>query len=366
MSGTNGAALALVPDDEAMWRLVAQGDLRGLSDSQKSRYYLHLCESMGLNPATQPFEYMTLNNKMILYAKRTATDQLRKIHGVSIVGKPSIIDDGEYITAEVTVQDRSGRNDFEIGSVAVGAIKGEARANARMKALTKAKRRATLSICGLGMLDETEVETIPGARYDLMATATIASTPLRSDAPDATEITDAETGEIIEATANQPNGNTDKPDDPRARAMRNLHAEGRDRGLDHNALHRLALERFGVDSLTALVADDLGRLVAWVKVHDATGWQVVGGLIGRIANARDAETRAEGLTLLREAKAAMLDADLLRDKDLAEVYRRTQAYVRDELTEVAPEGDEEPTNAGQLAGMPESTDRPSDDRFTRL
>jgi hypothetical protein len=32
---------------------------------------------------------------------------------------------------------------------------------------TKAKRRVTLSICGLGMLDETEVETIPGAEVVL-------------------------------------------------------------------------------------------------------------------------------------------------------------------------------------------------------
>ena len=37
-------------------------------------------------------------------------------------------------------------------------------ANARMKALTKAKRRLTLSLCGLGMLDETEVVSIPGAQ----------------------------------------------------------------------------------------------------------------------------------------------------------------------------------------------------------
>ena len=33
-------------------------------------------------------------------------------------------------------------------------------ANAFMKAETKAKRRVTLSICGLGILDETEIETI--------------------------------------------------------------------------------------------------------------------------------------------------------------------------------------------------------------
>jgi hypothetical protein len=32
------------------------------------------------------------------------------------------------------------------------------------KAVTKAKRRVTLSICGLGMLDESEVASIPGAR----------------------------------------------------------------------------------------------------------------------------------------------------------------------------------------------------------
>ena len=32
-----------------------------------------------------------------------------------------------------------------------------------MKSETKAKRRVTLSLCGLGMLDETEIETIPSA-----------------------------------------------------------------------------------------------------------------------------------------------------------------------------------------------------------
>jgi len=37
-------------------------------------------------------------------------------------------------------------------------------ANAQMKAVTKGKRRLTLSLCGLGWLDETEVETIPTAK----------------------------------------------------------------------------------------------------------------------------------------------------------------------------------------------------------
>jgi len=57
-----------------------------------------------------------------------------------------------------------GRSDESIGAVALGSLKGEAYANAIMKAETKAKRRVTLSVCGLGMLDENEVETIPDAR----------------------------------------------------------------------------------------------------------------------------------------------------------------------------------------------------------
>jgi len=50
--------------------------------------------------------------------------------------------------------------------------------------ITKAKRRVTLSICGLGMLDETEVETIPGAvRMDVAEEAPPASVPAVTAAP---------------------------------------------------------------------------------------------------------------------------------------------------------------------------------------
>jgi hypothetical protein len=70
--------------------------------------------------------------------------------------------DGVYVvTAAAT--DKSGRTDESTGAVNIQGLKGDALANGLMKAETKAKRRVTLSICGLGLLDETEVETIPGA-----------------------------------------------------------------------------------------------------------------------------------------------------------------------------------------------------------
>jgi hypothetical protein len=56
-------------------------------------------------------------------------------------------------------KDKSGRDDEDFGVVAFKGGGGEFMANAMMKAVTKAKRRVTLSISGLGFLDETEVPT---------------------------------------------------------------------------------------------------------------------------------------------------------------------------------------------------------------
>lgn len=57
-----------------------------------------------------------------------------------------------------------GRDDESTGAVSIQGLKGEALANAIMKSETKAKRRVTLSICGLSGLDESEIDSIPGAR----------------------------------------------------------------------------------------------------------------------------------------------------------------------------------------------------------
>ena len=50
-----------------------------------------------------------------------------------------------------------------MGTVYLGTARGEQLANAMMKACTKAIRRTVLAHCGLGMMDETEVDTIPNA-----------------------------------------------------------------------------------------------------------------------------------------------------------------------------------------------------------
>jgi len=147
----------------ALERVLVAGDLSGLSESQRIEYYKAVCDSLGLNPLTRPFEYLRLNGKLVLYATRAAADQLRAIHGISILDA-QIERQDDLITVTVRGRNRDGREDVEVGVVSVAGLRGEALANAQMKALTKAKRRLTLSLAGLGWLDETETETIPGAQ----------------------------------------------------------------------------------------------------------------------------------------------------------------------------------------------------------
>jgi hypothetical protein len=148
-------------------RVMILGDLAQLTAPERVQYYGAVCKSIGLNPLTKPFDYITLNGKLTLYAKKDATDQLRKINGVSI-GKPDIQQVDDLIIVTVVATDATGRTDSDIGVVKRSDMRGDV-SNAMMKAITKAKRRVTLSICGLGFLDETEVETIPDAKPVIVA-----------------------------------------------------------------------------------------------------------------------------------------------------------------------------------------------------
>lgn len=148
---------------EIMETVLIKGDLRFLSSAQRLEYCAAICSSIGLNPLTKPFAYIELNGKLTLYALKACTDQLRQLHGVSL----SILaheQAGELFTVHVKARDVSGREDEDFGVVVLPPEnRAQDRANAILKAVTKAKRRVTLSLCGLGCLDETEVEDIPAA-----------------------------------------------------------------------------------------------------------------------------------------------------------------------------------------------------------
>ena len=148
-------------DPEVIHSIVIKGDMSGLSQEQAVAYYNYRCQQVGLDPSAQPFHLLVLNGKKLLYAYAGATQQLCAVHklSVSIINRERF--EGVYlVSVRVTGQDgRVTENDgaVELDSERIG------KANALMKATTKAIRRTVLAHCGLGMMDETEVETIPNA-----------------------------------------------------------------------------------------------------------------------------------------------------------------------------------------------------------
>jgi hypothetical protein len=145
-------------------KLVIKGDLSGLNQAEKVSYYNMICNRVGVDPAMQPFKLLNLQGKQVLYLDRSGAQQLNKIHQVShaITAREIVEAAGVYVvTARASLPD--GRYTDSLGAVNISGLKGDAYGNAMMKAETKAKRRATLDLLGLGMMDETETETIPGA-----------------------------------------------------------------------------------------------------------------------------------------------------------------------------------------------------------
>jgi len=155
----------------ALERLVIQGDMSKLQPMDRVIFYRAVCQATGLNPLTRPFDYLTLQGKLILYPNKGCAEQLRQIHGVRVVSmtKPEVDKEERLVSVHVVLEDKYGRRDEDFAYLPLDQevwsgpegqrrkvleeAKGVDLANLKMKVQTKAKRRSTLSLCGLGAVD---------------------------------------------------------------------------------------------------------------------------------------------------------------------------------------------------------------------
>ena len=155
----------------------AGGDTRKLSPAHRANVLAGLCKALGLNPLTNPIIYVVLNGKEVVYVTRQATDQIAarlKLRRETIAG-PEVRDFGgtKLLFCQVRVTAPDGRSEVATATLPVTDL-----VNAVMKIETKAKRRATLSIAGLGMLGEEDVEsaTTDDPTFDRSPGADVAET----------------------------------------------------------------------------------------------------------------------------------------------------------------------------------------------
>jgi hypothetical protein len=190
-------AITIKSNLAALENILIKGDLAGFNEKQRLTYVKALCKATGVSILFQPFDYITYQGKMVIYAKRACTEQLRAIHSIHIRivsrenkdGLISVVAQGEITRGKM-----KGRIDESIGCVNSKGLSGKELANAPMIAETKAKRRMTLSICGLGFLDELEIQELVKAENRLV-----------------TEMAVEETAQIISETTKRPEFETERP-----------------------------------------------------------------------------------------------------------------------------------------------------------
>lgn len=144
---------------DAILSYVSKGDISALSSEQRAWLYTELCRRYGFDPLIRPFDVLELNGKVVLYANRGATDSIALRYGITrtVTVKPCVRTIGGldivYCEASAEYQGRI--------ETATATVPLKDPATVFMKAETKAKRRATLAVIGLGLLDESEVADIP-------------------------------------------------------------------------------------------------------------------------------------------------------------------------------------------------------------
>jgi hypothetical protein len=152
--------------------IVLNGDISALSNIQRVEYYNLLCKQFELNPAFKPFDILVLNGKTVLYPNKNCAEQLRDKRQVSIIREDKEYNDKLNIyTVTVYGKDKFGKEDIASASITLSKCDKSTGykitkmneieiSNQMMKCETKAKRRLTFSICGLGMYDEDQMEFV--------------------------------------------------------------------------------------------------------------------------------------------------------------------------------------------------------------
>jgi len=183
-------------DPKAIETALTVGDLSKINAATRIQYYLALCHSSGLNPLTRPFIVLKAESgEMVWYATRECAEQLRKLHRVSMrVLSRERTEDGLYIvTVEASTPDGrleqaqgivpitkakgtwkttdSGKRYFQEAKTADGEpilqlLSGKELADSLHRAESKAKRRCTLSLCGLGLPEVDERQAPVAVRFD--------------------------------------------------------------------------------------------------------------------------------------------------------------------------------------------------------
>jgi hypothetical protein len=170
-------------------QVVLKGNLNGLTDEEIIQYYYLKCESIGLDPKSQPFDIIEKgkDEKKVkkLFINAGGAAQLTAIHQISTKITDKEVKNG-YFWITVTAKTPDGRetDDLSLIQVTLPDLKtnlgGEEYTNAIKKATTQAKRRAIIAHVGVtGLADDQDVTDVNYSEVEKPEMISITEPPIK-------------------------------------------------------------------------------------------------------------------------------------------------------------------------------------------
>jgi len=136
-------------------------DWKGVSDSDKVKYSLAICKTLNIPTPMNPFKFISMNGKEVLYATKEAAELLAERNKISVTITNKYVErDSNLYVVEVRASMPGGRTFDNLAALSLAGKTGDIRANLMMKCVSKAIRRLVFSAVGLSVLDEDDLEAI--------------------------------------------------------------------------------------------------------------------------------------------------------------------------------------------------------------
>jgi hypothetical protein len=138
-------------------------DLESLNEEQKQTYLKAVCRYMGVPDDLNLVALTRIDDgegpaRLVAYAKRGATENVRNNLGINVTGMTSQVINGSIVFT-VTGVNAKGRQEISTGSKYIEGATGKYLDDGIMTAQTRATRRMTLQFVGAGVLDESEIHS---------------------------------------------------------------------------------------------------------------------------------------------------------------------------------------------------------------
>jgi hypothetical protein len=161
-----------------MAKLVIKHDLSKLTAEELEQYKRDVSEFIGLDPDLNGLDTIYMPNEsgqgqaLVLYARRGTAEILREINGIEIDSLTNTEVRGSIVFT-ATGHNKQKRHEIATGSKYIANVNGKQLDDAIMTASTRALRRLTMQFTKLGILDQSEVESVVGSAVNPAAGATL-------------------------------------------------------------------------------------------------------------------------------------------------------------------------------------------------